>query len=225
MVSFTEVSTPFPRDNDSMHPQRSLAQEAKTHYGLAIEYDRLIKHIRNLDGFKNFLCPKLFSELALACRSGPVVIINVHHSRCDALILLSSGDIAHVSLHQFSYDKATCLSQQLAQVLDHNNLLSRLSENITDDPDRAMKTLKSTRNWRQVLRDILADLWKLVVKPIVNEIITTVSVVFDLLIPYSFYKAISIAITESQWHSPPYHMVSDRPSCLPSSPCCRHLSS
>jgi hypothetical protein len=134
VVNFIEISTPSPYDNNPMHPERSLAQEAKSHYGLAIEYDRLIKQIRNLDGFENFLCPKPFSELALACKSGPVVIINVFGPRCDALILLPSRKISHVPLPQFSHDTATRLFQQLTQVLGHHNLISRLPENITDDP-------------------------------------------------------------------------------------------
>jgi tetratricopeptide (TPR) repeat protein len=188
MVNFAEVSMPLSRNNNNKHPEMSPALEAKSHHRYAIEYDRLIKQIRSLDGFENFLCPKPFSELVPACTSGPVVIINVHRSRCDALILLPPDEIAHVSLPQFSYDRATSLFRQLTQVLGQNNLLSRLRENTTDDPDRALKPPESTRSWREVLRNILADLWKLVVKPIVNKIIATVSILYYLLIPQSFYS-------------------------------------
>jgi tetratricopeptide (TPR) repeat protein len=186
VANFIGVSTSSSPENNSKHPERSLSQEAKSHYGLAIEYDRLIKQIRSLDGFENFLCPKPFSELVPACKSGPIVIVNVHKSRCDALILLPPGKIVHVPLPQFSHDIATVLFQQLTQVLGQNNLLNRLRENTTDGLDRAMKKPKSTRDSREVLFKILADLWKLVVKPIVDMVTAIVSIVPNLLIPWLF---------------------------------------
>jgi tetratricopeptide (TPR) repeat protein len=183
VANFLEVLTSSSPNHNLEHPERSLAQEAKSHHGHAIEYNRLIEQIRNLDGFESFLCPKPFSELVPASASGHVVIINVHESRCDALILLPAGEIAHVPLPQFSYHTATSFFRQLTQVLGQNHLLSRLRENITDDLDRAVKPPKSTRNWREVLREILADLWKLVVKPIVDTITATVSISYNLSIP------------------------------------------
>jgi hypothetical protein len=64
-----------------------------------------------LDGFYNFLGPKLLSELVPACAYGPVVIIDIHVTRCDALILLPSGETAHLPLLQLSYDGVTALFQ------------------------------------------------------------------------------------------------------------------
>jgi tetratricopeptide (TPR) repeat protein len=186
VADFIGISTSSPHDGNTKRSGISLVQEAKSHYSLALEYDRLIEQIRNLDGFENFLRPKPFSDLVSACESGPVVIINVDKSRCDALILLSPGEIFHVPLPQFSYHRATGFFRQLTQVLRQTHLLSRLRENTTDDVDRAVKPPKSTRNWREVSREILADLWKLAVKPIVDMITATVSILSNLFIPWSF---------------------------------------
>jgi tetratricopeptide (TPR) repeat protein len=188
VANFIEVSTSSLLDNNSKHPEMSLAQEARSHHGLAIEYDRLIKQIRSLDGFENFLCPKPFSDLVPASASGPVVIINVDKSRCDALILLPPGEIIHVPLPQFSYHRATGMFRQLTQVLGQQHLLSRLSENTMEDLDRGMLRPKSTRKPHEVLLKILADLWTLVVKPIVDTGMTTatVSISSNLLILWLF---------------------------------------
>ncbi|THU80722.1 hypothetical protein K435DRAFT_874071 [Dendrothele bispora CBS 962.96] len=68
---------------------RSVEEEAQNHHGLAAQYEELLQKVRGLDGFGSFLRPKKFSELAPAARNGPVVIINVHHSCCDALVMHS----------------------------------------------------------------------------------------------------------------------------------------
>jgi hypothetical protein len=107
--------------------------------------------------------------------------------------------VIYLLLPQFSYDRATALFQRLTQVLVHHYLLSRLRENITGDPNRAIKKSKSTRDSREVSREILVDLWTLVVQPIVNVITATVSILSNLIRPRLFYLKVShIAITQSQ---------------------------
>jgi hypothetical protein len=173
MVNFIEISTPSPHKNN---PERSLAQEAKTHYGLAIEYDRLIERIRNLDGFESFLRPKPFSQLIPACASGPVAIINVHKVRCDVLILHSPGEIIHLPLPRFTYNDAIRLHQQLAEVLDYNGLLGRVRGDVRDDEERALKPTKLVSEKNKIMSRILAELWKSVVEPTVTKITDTVSI-------------------------------------------------
>jgi hypothetical protein len=83
--------------------------EAKSHYGLAIKYDRLIEQIWSLEDSESFLQPNPFAKLVPACASGSVVIINVHESACDTLILYWLGNIVCVPLPVFSYEKATSM--------------------------------------------------------------------------------------------------------------------
>lgn len=58
---------------------------------LADEWDRLITHVRTLDGFARFLLPPPFEELSRAAEDGPVVIVNVSRHRCDALVVTPAG--------------------------------------------------------------------------------------------------------------------------------------
>ncbi|KAI0082965.1 hypothetical protein BDY19DRAFT_858567, partial [Irpex rosettiformis] len=74
-------------------------------YDFALEYDSIIKEIRTHEGFENFLRPKQAPQLMAACVPGPIVIINAHISRCDALVLTPEA-IIPVPLPLFSYHHA-----------------------------------------------------------------------------------------------------------------------
>lgn len=91
------------QSSDELSPELA----SQKHRRLATQYDELINEVRSIDGFNDFMRPKKASQLSRAARDGPVVVVNVHKSRCDALILLSHQDgIGHVPLPDFSPDKA-----------------------------------------------------------------------------------------------------------------------
>ncbi|CAE6499731.1 unnamed protein product [Rhizoctonia solani] len=78
---------------------RPLDWIVQRHHLVADHYDKLLDQVRQTPGFESFLRPRKASELIKAARSQPVVVINVHKSRCDALILLpNESDIIHVPL-------------------------------------------------------------------------------------------------------------------------------
>jgi len=78
---------------------KSLEEMAQAHRRLAEEYDRMLARIRNLPEFGEFLQATKFTSLCNAATSGPVVIVNVHEERCDALILIPhSLRVSHVHL-------------------------------------------------------------------------------------------------------------------------------
>ncbi|KZV60883.1 hypothetical protein PENSPDRAFT_322009 [Peniophora sp. CONT] len=78
------------------------------HRGLTIQYGRLLSEVRSCAGFENFLRPKTFSALLPAAELGDgyVVFINVHRTRCDALILTASGVVTPVHLPDLSEERA-----------------------------------------------------------------------------------------------------------------------
>jgi len=90
---------------------------------LAAEWDHTIEEIRNLPGFETFLKPKIFSQLAPAAHEGPVVILNVDNSRCDALVLVADDSnknqvsVFNIPLTRFSYEKSQKLGKRLADLL------------------------------------------------------------------------------------------------------------
>jgi len=67
---------------------RSLEEDAQAHRRLAEEYDRTLARIRSLPGFSEFLRPLKTESLCKAATSGPLIIVNMHETRCHALILL-----------------------------------------------------------------------------------------------------------------------------------------
>lgn len=58
---------------------------------LTSQRDALLLEIRERDGLHDFLRRPAFASLRNAAADGPVVIVNVSHYRCDALIITSSG--------------------------------------------------------------------------------------------------------------------------------------
>ncbi|KAF7348828.1 hypothetical protein MVEN_01402800 [Mycena venus] len=66
----------------------SLPSVANRAHQNAHKREQVLKKIRGLEGFTRFLLPKSISELSLAAKAGPVVILNISETRCDALILI-----------------------------------------------------------------------------------------------------------------------------------------
>ncbi|MFE4828541.1 CHAT domain-containing protein [Streptomyces sp. NPDC056672] len=83
---------------------------------VADEWDRLLAHVRALEGFAHFLLPTPFAQLSQAAASGPVVIVNVSRFRCDALVVGADG-VQVIPLPALTYeDAAQRATQCLAAV-------------------------------------------------------------------------------------------------------------
>ncbi|TFK35314.1 CHAT domain-containing protein [Crucibulum laeve] len=140
-----------------------LQDEIGAHHELALEWDTLLTEVRNLPGFDSFLRDMKFTQI---CESAPavgtVVLINIHTSRCDALIL-KFGVLAplHVPLEQFSYVRAQDMRKDLQRCLSSNNLRLREARSGRMVPFKS-SSLK--------LSDILRELWTMVVKPILDAL-------------------------------------------------------
>ncbi|KAF8595178.1 hypothetical protein BDV93DRAFT_576264, partial [Ceratobasidium sp. AG-I] len=77
----------------------SLEQAAQQHRRLAETWQSILGQARSLPGFESFLCPQKAPKLMGAAQSGPVVIVNIHKSRCDALLLQpGSNMVSHIPL-------------------------------------------------------------------------------------------------------------------------------
>ncbi|THU81820.1 TPR-like protein, partial [Dendrothele bispora CBS 962.96] len=155
------VGTSNFQDIDLELKPKSAEEEAQTHYRLAAQYEELLQHIRELDGFGNFLRPKKFSELAPAASNGPVVIVNVTF-RCDALVLCTSGEIVPVPLPTFSYEQAETLHLKMLSSLQAHEV--RVSRN------EDFATHLAAKDNQDHFISVLADLWSHVVQPILSGI-------------------------------------------------------
>ncbi|KAI0083483.1 CHAT domain-containing protein [Irpex rosettiformis] len=162
----------------------SLDTQPQSSHGYALEYDKLISTIRELKGFEDFLRPKTLSQLAGAYTSGPVVVINVHKSRCDALVLYYPGQVKHVPLPSFSSSLASRLHKDLWSILTTNGLRGRFRDAASyEDDDRGMNK-PGNGGEHDPMFTILADLWNLVVKPILDVILTLPTVASSSGLPH-----------------------------------------
>jgi tetratricopeptide (TPR) repeat protein len=106
----------FARDEPGLSP--SLEQEAQHHRRLAEQQEELIRCICSKPGFEKFLQPKKFDQLKKAAVDGPLVIVNLHRMRCDALILKPrQSSIYHVQLTDCSVKGISTLRVQLQSLL------------------------------------------------------------------------------------------------------------
>jgi hypothetical protein len=83
----------------TMANQLDATEKAPDYHNLAHKQDKLLASIRQLDGFESFLCPKPITQLLLAAKAGPIVMLNWSKKGIHALILCpDSSTVIHLSL-------------------------------------------------------------------------------------------------------------------------------
>ena len=171
-----------------------IQDEANAHIKLAKEWDQLLTKVRAIPTFEDFLRPVSCSTLLKhLLDSGPVVVINIHKDRSDALALLSGAKKPiHIALHEFSYKKADKLHQDLKGHLFNSGACMHGSE-----PDTHGLDYKSPA----VIKDILAQLWTFVVKPILNALGYSVSIL------HIFFIQFKLIFILTQRHLHPIHYI------------------
>jgi tetratricopeptide (TPR) repeat protein len=178
---------------------QTVSTISQNYHELAEERDRLLQHIRGLDGFHQFLLPHTFSQLKMAACNGPVISINVSKLRCNALILMPGLDnILHIPLENFTHKAAEVHYQCLRHLLGKDgrnilhsggprnahsdvhvnnsgaeavfeHILSRASSAVCDG-DRGFKFASTPNNPEMDLQNTLAYLWDTVAKPILDRL-------------------------------------------------------
>ncbi|CUA68680.1 Nesprin-1 [Rhizoctonia solani] len=142
----------------------SMTQEevGRWHRRLAKEYDQLLTQARTLSGFEDFLRPVKANATVRAARNGPIVVLNCHVSRCDALLVLpNQTNISHLPLPKFNEIIARSIRSQIymsggRQGFEERGVhVRRKSESLTN------------------LASMLATLWHDVVKPILDVLVHT----------------------------------------------------
>ncbi|KAI0083490.1 CHAT domain-containing protein [Irpex rosettiformis] len=124
-----------------------------------------------LEGFEDFLRPKTLSQLAGACASGPVVVINVHELRCDALVLCRAGDVVHIPLPELSLVRAMGIQKYLRDLLRAKRFLNRCRGDLQDEDDERGGRVTEMEP-PDMMRKVLTDLWNWVVKPVMDIVCT-----------------------------------------------------
>ncbi|KAF8600151.1 TPR-like protein [Ceratobasidium sp. AG-I] len=160
-----QVAHDLEQVNSSGHPattsnsshEHSLEDTARRHRRLAEKWEKLVEMVRQLPGFGSFLRPKSASDLMLSAQSGPVVIVNVHESRCDALIVRPGcKELSHVPLKRFTNKKATQIGVRWEQLVRSEGSIDRAYI----PPPKSDLLLEST----------LAVLWEEVASPVLTHL-------------------------------------------------------
>ncbi len=168
--SRSESTIPLTKMNN-LAQKMSSSEDANTHIKLARERDQLLSQIRSIPEFQDFLKPRLASDiLEYLPSAGPVIVINVHEDRCDALALLCGSDTPiHIPLETFSYKQAHRLRDELSSHLLSQGVRMREVES------RALRSYVPASKGGNGLHKILRELWVCVVKPVLDNLAFSVS--------------------------------------------------
>jgi hypothetical protein len=138
-----------------------LQNATRNHTLYAAEYKQLLKEIQDLPDFHDFLQPlKASNFLSSLPSNGPVIIFNIHETRCDALALIAEiEEPMQIPLENFSLEQA----KQLQKTLQ----LDLLKQREVEDHDRM--PWRVGQNPSSMLA-ILNEIWCKVVLPILNAL-------------------------------------------------------
>ncbi|KAF8593758.1 hypothetical protein BDV93DRAFT_582471 [Ceratobasidium sp. AG-I] len=155
------ASSPKPQDQTDSSDDSSPEQAARHHRGLAALWEGLVDKARDLPGFEAFLRPQKASELMRSARFGPVVVINIHESRCDALIIQPGlTEILHKPLIFSSKQAADCRVKLIHFVRGRGLDVRGVRVHRPDPKDEFRKALDVLR--KDVVKPILDSLGYLV---------------------------------------------------------------
>ncbi|CUA71464.1 Dynein heavy chain 2, axonemal [Rhizoctonia solani] len=149
---------------DSRASQGGMSREllesaAQKHRRATEEYSRLIDQIRSIPGFNDFLRPRPASDLLQAARSGPIIVVNIATSRCDALVLIPGcSDVRHIALPKVSAEAVEEIHENMSRSFRGQGLRSR-----------AVRPLGAVReDADQALEKVLGSLWTLIASPVLE---------------------------------------------------------
>ena len=142
----------------SQNNAMSMEQEAIHYRRLNEERLSGLQEARKLDGFEDFFRPKPIAKLTATATNGPVVILLVNESQCDALVLKQPGSVEHIPLPSFEFGNTQPLVRMLRQGLN-----ARFQQ---DGDIRHMKNFRQERtDGEDTFWAHLAVMWKSVAKP------------------------------------------------------------
>ncbi|PVF98136.1 hypothetical protein CPB86DRAFT_873630 [Serendipita vermifera] len=150
----------FEEKQSSEEKKTSKEEEGRKYRSLTTEWEEIVEQVRSLPSFEDFLRPPKLSRLVGTALNGPVVVLNIAKWRCDALAILPGlDDIIHIPLPNVTSDTVLRLRDELKDVLYSGGLRLRA--------ERAAKK-ESDESDHDTCGQILGDLWKDLVFPIVN---------------------------------------------------------
>jgi tetratricopeptide (TPR) repeat protein len=147
----------------------SLEENSRRYRALTLEWESVLKEIRSLPNFEHFLKPLRASRLRDAAQHGPVVVINIAKQRCDALALIAGiEDVIHIPLPDVTFERIEELRSVLKDQL--------YSQGVRMRGERAAQKWTDEGNGDDCT-DILSELWNRLIKPVLDSLAFSVSLV------------------------------------------------
>ncbi|CAE7124647.1 unnamed protein product [Rhizoctonia solani] len=145
----------------SLSGTTTTEEVGQRHRHLAKEYNQLLNQARSISGFEDFLLPVRANRLTGAARNGPIVVINCHTDRCDALVVLpQQGNVAHIPLPSFNGEKARTARSDL-----------RMSVESLRFGERGIERRPMAEAGQELgFGGMLSTLWYDVVKPVLDHL-------------------------------------------------------
>ena len=131
------------------HRTMDLSVSVNERRSLLKEFDDLLRSIRSLHGFENFLAGPSKSELHRLAEGGPIVVFNISDIRSDAF-LITHYNICSIQL----------------PLLTSNSLMDSAKRFMTAIHDQY--NLKNYNNARKEMKAILEWLWDVAVNPVLS---------------------------------------------------------
>jgi tetratricopeptide (TPR) repeat protein len=151
----TESTSDIPEAPVAIDPWSTRTrQDQDDRIKLAAQWDRLLAEARALPGLQHLLRIPPLATLRDGLPDGPVVLLNMEATRCDALIVRRDQDVEHIPLPDLSQAEATQRAEEYLHAL-------RVLENAAG-PARtgARQTLHATLEW----------LWDTVTGPVLTRL-------------------------------------------------------
>ncbi|KAF8207841.1 CHAT domain-containing protein [Mycena galopus ATCC 62051] len=132
---------------------------------IAIRRNKLLEDIRTQPGFKFFLLPKPYDVLCQASQGGPIVILNSHKDRCDAITIPNpTSEPIHIPLPNVTLEMLKSHQDKLKELLGHCSVRSRgVSASSRLFGQREGFSSKPTQ---ECFEDLLTWLWINIVAPV-----------------------------------------------------------
>ncbi|MBL0803443.1 hypothetical protein G6539_24905 [Streptomyces albidoflavus] len=149
------LTRPGPAPGDSpVTPETRAVARLETQQA----WHALLRRVRALDGFAEFLMPPRAAALTTAAAEGPVVYVYAAVKRCDALILTGDPDdpVTVVPLHRLREPELARQAQALATAVDRS---------VDPDVDPAAR-----RAAQAEVLEVLAWLWDTVAEPVLTAL-------------------------------------------------------
>ncbi|KDN38314.1 hypothetical protein RSAG8_09613, partial [Rhizoctonia solani AG-8 WAC10335] len=136
-------------------------EPTQKHHRLAEKYQKLVTEARKLPGLDGFLKPAKVSKLVSAAQAGPLAIINIDESRCDALVIRpGTEEVTHIPLTELSLSTISSIRIELDVSLRRNHVR-----------ERGIK-LKSKpgESTEDMFEHVLTTLWTCIAKPVLDAL-------------------------------------------------------